>query len=343
MPPRKSNISQATATDNDGGTPVKEREGTNIEVQYRPYVPLVRANPAPYGYLGPSPLRSPPLGNVHAVQVPQIPSYHANAHAYTPYLPNVISPGNVLPMPYPSYTNAQGIPLPVSPHAFAAHHGYAIRDPDHDGFIDTEKLQSEHEARNVILRENVASYVSQNPLYTPANPQYILPLYPREIYNRSLEGRLLHGLTPAYSQESIVNMPAKRDRNGRFRAPSPQAGPHQAANPQFVHYQPLIPQAVNHQAQNPHAVPYQAANPQTFYPPIQNPQAALPLQHRAMDPDSDYRGTQDLSLPRTMVQRLAKGVLQPNTSISKDALLALSKGATVFINYLAQSYVSSSY
>ncbi|KAK4697468.1 DNA polymerase epsilon subunit 3, partial [Lecanoromycetidae sp. Uapishka_2] len=38
-----------------------------------------------------------------------------------------------------------------------------------------------------------------------------------------------------------------------------------------------------------------------------------------------------------MVQRLAKGVLQPNTSISKDALLALSKGATVFINYLAQS------
>ncbi|KAK4697467.1 hypothetical protein P7C71_g623, partial [Lecanoromycetidae sp. Uapishka_2] len=31
MPPRKSNISQATATDNDGGTPVKERDGTNIE------------------------------------------------------------------------------------------------------------------------------------------------------------------------------------------------------------------------------------------------------------------------------------------------------------------------
>ena len=31
MPPRKSNVSQATGTD-DGGTPVKEREGTNIEV-----------------------------------------------------------------------------------------------------------------------------------------------------------------------------------------------------------------------------------------------------------------------------------------------------------------------
>ncbi|KAL2043523.1 hypothetical protein N7G274_003830 [Stereocaulon virgatum] len=46
---------------------------------------------------------------------------------------------------------------------------------------------------------------------------------------------------------------------------------------------------------------------------------------------------EDLSLPRTMVQRLAKGVLPPNTSLHKDAVLALSKGATVFINYLAQA------
>lgn len=46
---------------------------------------------------------------------------------------------------------------------------------------------------------------------------------------------------------------------------------------------------------------------------------------------------QDLSLPRTMVQRLAKGVLPPNTSLHKDAVLAMSKGATVFINYLAQA------
>ena len=53
---------------------------------------------------------------------------------------------------------------------------------------------------------------------------------------------------------------------------------------------------------------------------------------------NDFIG-QDLSLPRTMVQRLAKGVLPPNTSLHKDAVLALSKGATVFINYLAQAYV----
>lgn len=44
---------------------------------------------------------------------------------------------------------------------------------------------------------------------------------------------------------------------------------------------------------------------------------------------------QDLSLPRTMIQRLAKGVLPANTSIQKDALLALSKSATVFVNFIA--------
>lgn len=38
-----------------------------------------------------------------------------------------------------------------------------------------------------------------------------------------------------------------------------------------------------------------------------------------------------------MVQRLAKGVLPANTSLHKDAILALSKGATVFINYLAHA------
>ena len=48
---------------------------------------------------------------------------------------------------------------------------------------------------------------------------------------------------------------------------------------------------------------------------------------------------QDLSLPKTMVQRLAKGVLPANTQIQKDAILAMQKGATVFVNYLAQAYV----
>jgi len=63
----------------------------------------------------------------------------------------------------------------------------------------------------------------------------------------------------------------------------------------------------------------------TFLPP----RSSMPLQ--CAHPIAD----QDLSLPKTMVQRLAKGVLPPNTQIHKDAILAMQKGATVFINHLA--------
>ncbi len=44
-----------------------------------------------------------------------------------------------------------------------------------------------------------------------------------------------------------------------------------------------------------------------------------------------------------MVHRLAKGVLPMNTQITKDAILAMQKGATVFVNYLAQALVSQSH
>ena len=45
--------------------------------------------------------------------------------------------------------------------------------------------------------------------------------------------------------------------------------------------------------------------------------------------------SQDLSLPKSIIQRISKGVLPANTSISKDAILALTKSATVFISHLA--------
>lgn len=48
-------------------------------------------------------------------------------------------------------------------------------------------------------------------------------------------------------------------------------------------------------------------------------------------------GVEDLNLPRTMISRLAKGVLPSNTQIQRDALLALSKSATVFVNFIAAS------
>lgn len=36
-----------------------------------------------------------------------------------------------------------------------------------------------------------------------------------------------------------------------------------------------------------------------------------------------------------MIARLSKGVLPANTSIQKEALLALHKSATVFVNFIA--------
>lgn len=50
---------------------------------------------------------------------------------------------------------------------------------------------------------------------------------------------------------------------------------------------------------------------------------------------------QDLSLPKSMIARLAKGVLPANTQIQKDALLAMHKSATVFVSYIAAKYVRS--
>lgn len=47
---------------------------------------------------------------------------------------------------------------------------------------------------------------------------------------------------------------------------------------------------------------------------------------------------QDYLLPRTQTLRLAKSVLPPNTSIQKDAVLAIQKAATVFVNYVSSQY-----
>jgi hypothetical protein len=47
---------------------------------------------------------------------------------------------------------------------------------------------------------------------------------------------------------------------------------------------------------------------------------------------------QDLTLPKSMIARLAKGVLPANTQIQKDALLAMHKSATVFVSYIASKY-----
>ncbi|KAF1816958.1 histone-fold-containing protein [Eremomyces bilateralis CBS 781.70] len=60
-----------------------------------------------------------------------------------------------------------------------------------------------------------------------------------------------------------------------------------------------------------------------------------PAELAAKQQEMEGLSVEDLSLPKTMIQRLSKGVLPPNTQIQKDALLAISKSATVFVNYLA--------
>ncbi|KAJ5985314.1 hypothetical protein N7522_012510 [Penicillium canescens] len=44
---------------------------------------------------------------------------------------------------------------------------------------------------------------------------------------------------------------------------------------------------------------------------------------------------EDYLLPRSLTIRLAKAVLPPNTTIQKDAVLAMQKAATVFVSYLS--------
>ncbi|KAH7095859.1 histone-fold-containing protein [Paraphoma chrysanthemicola] len=61
----------------------------------------------------------------------------------------------------------------------------------------------------------------------------------------------------------------------------------------------------------------------------------IPLPKSASkEPKDDALSVEDLNLPKSIVQRLAKGVLPPNTQIQKDALLAMSKSATVYVNYI---------
>lgn len=106
----------------------------------------------------------------------------------------------------------------------------------------------------------------------------------------------------------------------------------------------ILPSHTHPHENSPKEAPPQEVPPQEN-PPKDAPPRGPPLprgEPRINTQDYNIDNPKDLSLPRTMVTRLAKGVLPPNTSINKDAILAMSKGATVFINYLAQQYVYSS-
>lgn len=79
--------------------------------------------------------------------------------------------------------------------------------------------------------------------------------------------------------------------------------------------------------------------PTEVSPPSPIPQKVYKEPKPPKPREDDTLSVEDLNLPKSIVQRLAKGVLPPNTQIQKDALLAMSKGATVFVNYLTSAYV----
>lgn len=55
--------------------------------------------------------------------------------------------------------------------------------------------------------------------------------------------------------------------------------------------------------------------------------------------DNDKTTIEDLTLPKSIITRLAKGVLPANTQIQANAIMAMSKSTTIFISYLAAQYV----
>ena len=58
-----------------------------------------------------------------------------------------------------------------------------------------------------------------------------------------------------------------------------------------------------------------------------------------LETNTDFRTLQDLNLPKSIITRLAKGVLPQNIQLQANAVLALRQSATVFISYLASQFV----
>lgn len=69
----------------------------------------------------------------------------------------------------------------------------------------------------------------------------------------------------------------------------------------------------------------------------QQQQQSAERKDKEKDSGRDTISIEDLNLPKSIITRLAKGVLPPNTQIQANAILALTKGATVFINHLANA------
>lgn len=100
---------------------------------------------------------------------------------------------------------------------------------------------------------------------------------------------------------------------------------------------PLAPSPVPAPVVRPGSTPV-AADPVEM--DTDRPSESAPPSDRRSDKDArDAVAIEDLNLPKSIITRLAKGVLPPNTQIQANAILAMTKGATVFISHLANAYV----
>nr|CEG04042.1 unnamed protein product [Fusarium clavum] len=63
--------------------------------------------------------------------------------------------------------------------------------------------------------------------------------------------------------------------------------------------------------------------------------ATAPAGSEIVAAEGEAGSSPDLTLPKSIITRLSKGVLPPNTQIQANAIMALSQSTTVFINYLA--------
>ncbi|RSL38935.1 hypothetical protein CEP53_014452 [Fusarium sp. AF-6] len=84
--------------------------------------------------------------------------------------------------------------------------------------------------------------------------------------------------------------------------------------------------------------PAQASTPAAAAEAVDTTSPSADKKDKDKDKDKDHKDAvtiEDLTLPKSIITRLAKGVLPPNTQIQANAILALSQSTTVFINYLA--------
>lgn len=138
--------------------------------------------------------------------------------------------------------------------------------------------------------------------------------------------------TPASASQEDNTMPSSQPSS------SPQATPSQSQPQPQPRRQQVTEQQLKSRAEN-------GVNVEVCLPPTPNiPNYIQKKNPNGRDKEKEQyankkKKKKDYLLPRSLTARLAKSVLPPNTTIQKDALLAMQKAATVFVSYLSSQCV----